>query len=208
MYTRWLHCYNRFFIHSGLECLIVCSNMYMQLMSVQIFLPDSMKVKKGGNYPYICQWLTWLATFLTSLGALKWKSLQKTCQVVTLDKMLWLVSILFIVHTVFTLATYICMYVHYTHHTYKPVTACSIYSIVAVINMHWHLHQHSPLFKWSWSFTVCTCILNPCIMLMLVFVYFLHNDTFACMQVQESPTRMTKIQCTKLNKLCISSLLI
>ena len=48
--------YNKFCIYSGLECLIVCSNM--QLMSVQIFLPDSMKVKKGDNYPYLCQLLT------------------------------------------------------------------------------------------------------------------------------------------------------
>ena len=74
-------------------------------------------------------------------------------------------------------------------------------NIVAVINRYWHLHQHSPLCKWSWSSTACTCILNLCIM--LVNVYFLHNETFVCMQVPESPTCMTNIQYTILNKLCI-----
>ena len=112
-------------------------------------------------------------------------------------------NVLFIVHLhIYT--SYIRTYIHYTHHTYKTVTTCSVYTIVAVITMYWHLHQHSPLCKWSWCSTVCTCILNLCIM--LVFVYFLHTETFVCMQASTSITYtcMTKIQCTILHKLlCI-----
>ena len=139
MNTWWLHCYNSFCICSCLCIVFVCSNN-MQLMSVQIFLPDSMKVKKGGNYPYICQLPTWLATFLTSLGALKWKSLQKTW-------MLHLVSIMS-----YSLCTYI-----FTLATYVPIYTIRITPIKPLLHA-----QYILLLQWSLCIGTFISI-HPCV---------------------------------------------